>query len=52
LFREVAKILPQNVEIWVVGDKEFQSVGLFRWFRRRNWQFVIRQQGKNMVCWA
>ena len=52
LFKKVAKMLPQKTEIWVVGDTEFQSVRLLRWFRRRNWHFVIREQGKNKVCWA
>ena len=51
LFRKAANILPENIEIWVVGDTEFQSVRLLRWFRRRHWHFVIRQQGKNKVCW-
>ena len=50
LFKKVAKILPEKADIWVVGDTEFQSVRLLRWFRRRNWHFVIRQQGKNKVC--
>lgn len=52
LFKKVAKLLPKTAEIWVVGDTEFQSVRLLRWLRRRNWHFVIRQQGKNKVCWA
>jgi len=51
LFKKVAKIMPKTVEIWVVGDTEFQSVHLLRWFRSRHWHFVIRQQGKNKVCW-
>jgi len=51
LFTKVAKMLPENTEIWVVGDTEFQSVRLLRWFRRRYWHFVIRQQGKNKVSW-
>mgnify|MGYP002064735349 CR=1 FL=1 len=51
LFKQVAKILPRKAEIWVVGDTEFQSVHLLRWFSRRNWHFVIRQQGKNKVRW-
>jgi hypothetical protein len=49
LFKKVAKMLPKKTEIWVVGDTEFQSVRLLRWFRQRNWHFVIRQQGKNKV---
>lgn len=52
LFRRVARILPQQAEIWVVGDTEFQSVRLLRWIRRQNWHFVIRQQGKNKVRWV
>ena len=52
LFKKVAKMLPEKAEIWVVGDTEFQSVRLLRWFRRHNWHFVIRQQGKNKVCWS
>ena len=51
LFKKVAKMIPKNAEIWVVGDTEFQSVHLLRWFCRRHWHFVIRQQGKNKVCW-
>lgn len=51
LFKQVARILPKKAEIWVVGDTEFQSVRLLRWLRRRHWHFVIRQQGKNKVCW-
>jgi len=51
LFKKVAKILPQNADIWVVGDTEFQSVRLLRWFSRHHWHFVIRQQGKNKVRW-
>ena len=51
LFKKVAKMLPQNADIWVVGDTEFQSVRLLRWFSRRHWHFVIRQQGKNKVRW-
>ena len=52
LFKKVAKILPQETEIWVVGDTEFQSIRLLRWIRQRNWHFVIRQQGKNKVSWS
>jgi len=52
LFKQVAKILPKKAEIWVVGDTEFQSIRLLRWFRRHHWHFVIRQQGKNKVCWS
>ena len=52
LFQQVANMLPSAAEIWVVGETEFQSVCLLGWFGSRNWHFVIRQQGKNKVCWA
>jgi hypothetical protein len=52
LFKKVARMLPKQAEIWVVGDTEFQSVRLLRGLRRQNWHFVIRQQGKNAVRWA
>ena len=52
LFKKVAQMLPKNVQVWVVGDTEFQSVRLLRWFSRRHWHFVIRQQGKNKVRWS
>ena len=45
LFAYVAKLLPSNSEIWVVGDAGFQAVPLLCWFRRRKWHFVIRQPG-------
>lgn len=49
LFTYVAKLLPENSPIWVVGDTGFQSVKLLRWFMRRHWHFVIRQQGRIKV---
>lgn len=49
LFSNVAQILPKNSPIWVVGDTGFQSVKLLRWFVRRHWHFVIRQQGRIKV---
>ncbi len=52
LFKQVAPLLPKRATIWVVGDTEFQSVRLLRYFRRQGWHFVIRQQGKNKVRWA
>ena len=52
LFKKVAKILPKNADIWVVGDTEFQSVRLLCWFSQRHWHFVIHQQGKNKVRWS
>ena len=49
LFDYVAQLLPENSQIWVVGDTGFQSVQLLRWFMRRHWHFVIRQQGRIKV---
>jgi hypothetical protein len=49
LFEEVAKLLPRDCEVWVLGDTEFQHVPLLRWFNRRGWHFVIRQQGRIKV---
>jgi hypothetical protein len=49
LFERVAKLLPRSCEVWVLGDTEFQHVPLLRWFNRRGWHFVIRQQGKIKV---
>ena len=46
LFQAVAGLIPSNTEVWVLGDTEFQHVPLLRWFRRRGWHFVIRQQGR------
>lgn len=50
LFAYVAKLLPKNSQVWVVGDAGFQSVEILRWFMRRNWHFVIRQQGSIKVA--
>ena len=52
LFAHVRTLLPQNSEVWVVGDTGFQTVPLLRWFQRQHWHFVIRQQGKNLVYLA
>ena len=52
LFAHVHKLLPQNGEVWVMGDAGFQTVPLLRWFRRQSWHFVIRQQGKNLIYHA
>lgn len=49
LFKQVAKLLPKEAQIWVVGDTEFQSVPLLRYFRRQYWHFVIRQRGNIKV---
>jgi len=49
MFRAVAKLLPQNCEVWVLGDTEFQHVPLLRWFQKRDWHFVIRQRGSVKV---
>lgn len=51
LFKYVRQWLPKRSQVWVVGDTGFQSVHLLRWLRRQGWHFVIRQQGRNKVCW-
>lgn len=51
LFKYVYQLLPKGAEIWVVGDTGFQSVHLLSWLSRQGWHFVIRQQGRNKVCW-
>ena len=45
-FKPVANMMPSAVEISGVGDTEFQSVRLLRWFGSLNWPFIIRPQGK------
>ena len=45
-------MMPSAVEIWVIGDTEFQSVRLLRWFGSLNWPFVIRPQGKITIALA
>lgn len=52
LFAYVAQLLPADSEIWVLGDAGFQAVPLLRWFQRRHWHFVIRQQGRIKVYQA
>jgi hypothetical protein len=49
LFQSIAGLIPSDTEVWVLGDTEFQHVPLLRWFRRRGWHFVIRQQGRIKV---
>lgn len=51
LFKYLAQLLPKEAEILVLGDTGFQSVRLLGWLRQQGWHFVIRQQGKNKVCW-
>jgi len=49
LFQSVAGLIPPDAEVWVLGDTEFQHVPLLRWFCKRGWHFVIRQQGRIKV---
>ena len=46
LFQAITGLIPSDSEVWVLGDTEFQHVPLLRWFRKRGWHFVIRQQGR------
>jgi len=45
LFQRIAQLLPRNPQIWVLGDSEFQSIPLLKWFGRRGWNFVVRLKG-------
>lgn len=45
LFQQVAAWLPPDADVVVLGDTEFEHVPLLRWFCRRHWQFIVRQQG-------
>ena len=49
LFQQVAAWLPRDADVLVLGDTEFQRIALLRWFCRRGWHFVIRQQGRIKV---
>lgn len=49
LFQRVAALLPPGADVVVLGDSEFQHVPLLRWFCRRNWHFIVRQQGRIKV---
>lgn len=49
LFQEVRSLIPPATEVWVTADTAFQHVPLLRWLRRRDWHFVIRQQGRIAV---
>jgi hypothetical protein len=51
LFRYVARLLPKDADVWVLGDTEFQSIPLLRWIRRQGWNFVIRVRGHVKVRW-
>ena len=52
LFRYVATLLPQDSQVWVMGDAGFESVHLLCWLRRQGWSFVIRQSGRTLVRWS
>ena len=45
LFQYVARFLTQITDIWVLGDSEFQSIPLLKWFGKQGWNFVIRLKG-------
>ena len=49
LFQRVVGVLPKGREIWVLGDTEFGSIHLLKWYRRRGWHFVLRQRSMTKV---
>ena len=52
LFRYVATLLPQDSQVWVMGDAGFESVHLLCWLRCQGWSFVTRQSGRTLVRWS
>ena len=46
LLRWVAEMIPEESEVWVIGDCEFQSVPLISWVRGQGWHYVLRQPSK------
>lgn len=49
LFRHVARFLSQITEIWVLGDSEFQSIPLLKWFGKQGWNFIVRLKGSTKI---
>jgi hypothetical protein len=45
LFQYVARFLTEITDIWVLGDSEFQSIPLLKWFGKQGWNFVVRLKG-------
>ena len=45
LLREVRELIPQDSEVWLVGDCEFQHVSMQSWLQDQGWHYVLRQQG-------
>jgi len=42
LLRKVASLIPQETEVWVVGDAGFGRVALMRWLSKRHWHYCLR----------
>lgn len=51
LLTYVHRLLGEEANVWVLGDAGFESVHLLHWLLARGWHFVLRQPGKNQVCW-
>ena len=49
LLRQVAELIPEGSEVWLLGDCEFQHVPLISWLKDQSWHYVLRQQGKIYV---
>lgn len=45
LFQHVSRFLTRITEIWVLGDSEFQSIPLLKWFGKQGWNFIVRLKG-------
>ena len=49
LLTKVAKLLPTDTRIVLMADREYGSVGLFRFLHQQGWSFVIRMK-KDIWC--
>lgn len=49
LLRYVARMLPKDSPVYLLGDAGFQSVHLLNWLGRMHWRFIIRQPGRCKV---
>jgi hypothetical protein len=46
LFAYIRTLLPEGAHVSVVGDSEFGSVELMRYFNQWGWEYVLRQKGR------
>jgi hypothetical protein len=51
LLESIADLLPEGMQVTLLGDAGFESVHLLAWMKAHGWHFVIRHPGKNQVRW-